>query len=54
LLEPVFAGVLAWILLAERISSLQILGGAILLVGVAITLRKKGDAPLESSPGGGG
>lgn len=39
LLEPVFAGVLAWIILGERITGLQALGSAILLIGLAIILR---------------
>jgi drug/metabolite transporter (DMT)-like permease len=40
LLEPVFAALLAWVFLAERVSLLQSLGGVILLVGVSISLRK--------------
>jgi drug/metabolite transporter (DMT)-like permease len=39
LLEPVFAGGFAWILFAERLEPWQILGGAVLLVGVAFALR---------------
>lgn len=39
LLEPVFAGILAWVILGERITSLQMLGGVILLFGLAIILR---------------
>jgi drug/metabolite transporter (DMT)-like permease len=39
LLEPVFAALLAWIFLAERVSLLQAVGGAILLAGVAVSLQ---------------
>ncbi|AIE85262.1 DMT family transporter [Fimbriimonas ginsengisoli] len=40
LLEPVFAAILAWIFLAERIDAPSALGGAILLAGVLVTLKK--------------
>jgi drug/metabolite transporter (DMT)-like permease len=40
LLEPVFAALLAWVFLAEKISLLQAVGGAILLAGVAVSLQK--------------
>lgn len=39
LLEPVFAGALAWLLLHEPLTALQIVGAAILLLGVGLTLR---------------
>ena len=47
LLEPVFAGALAWLLLAEPLSTRQIVGAVILLGGVALTLldRKKQPEP---------
>jgi drug/metabolite transporter (DMT)-like permease len=38
LLEPVFAGALAWLILAEPLSTRQIAGAIILLLGVALTL----------------
>lgn len=41
LLEPVFAGALAWIIFKERLTLLQEIGGAVLLVGVGITLIAK-------------
>jgi drug/metabolite transporter (DMT)-like permease len=41
LLEPVFAAVLAWMILGERLEPLQEIGGVLLLIGVAITLTKK-------------
>ncbi len=41
LLEPVFAAVLAWVLLNERLEPLQELGGILLLIGVAVTLSKR-------------
>ncbi|MGV3614527.1 MAG: DMT family transporter [Fimbriimonas sp.] len=40
LMEPVFAGVLAWILLGEKIGPWQALGGVVLLVGVGMALAK--------------
>jgi drug/metabolite transporter (DMT)-like permease len=42
LLEPVFAGALAWVLLGERITALQSFGAAILLAGVATALSRGG------------
>lgn len=39
LLEPVLAGLLAWMFLAEAVPMLQIVGGLILLLGVALSLR---------------
>lgn len=47
LLEPVCAGILAWLLFSERITTVQAIGGAILLAGVAITLRK---TPIKPEP----
>jgi drug/metabolite transporter (DMT)-like permease len=41
LLEPVFAGALAWIVFGEGLTLLQGFGGFVLLAGVAITLIKK-------------
>lgn len=40
LLEPVFAGALAWIFMGERITLLQGLGGFVMLVGVGLSLSK--------------
>jgi drug/metabolite transporter (DMT)-like permease len=42
LLEPVFAGALAWVLLGERITAIQAFGAAILLAGVATALSRGG------------
>jgi len=39
LLEPVFAGTLAWFFIREPVSGVEALGGAILLVGVGIGMR---------------
>jgi len=44
LLEPVFASLLAWALLGEAVTLGQAVGGAVLLAGVALTLR------VEPSP----
>jgi len=38
LLEPVFAGTLAWVLLGEPLTTMQLAGAAILLAGVALSL----------------
>jgi drug/metabolite transporter (DMT)-like permease len=38
LLEPVFAALLAWIFLQERVPAVQAIGGVILLFGVAVSL----------------
>jgi drug/metabolite transporter (DMT)-like permease len=42
LLEPVFAGALAWLLLNERLTPTQMVGGGILLCGVALALWRSG------------
>jgi len=39
LLQPVLAGVFAWTLLAEPLSTLQIVGGMIVLIGIALARR---------------
>jgi drug/metabolite transporter (DMT)-like permease len=39
LLEPVFAGALAWLLLKEPLTTVQIIGAVALLLGVGLTLR---------------
>ncbi len=44
LLEPVFASMLAWVLLGERVTPLQAAGGALLLFGVGLALRGGGTA----------
>lgn len=41
LMEPVFAGALAWVVFGERLTLLQEIGGLVLLAGVAVTLVKK-------------
>jgi drug/metabolite transporter (DMT)-like permease len=45
LLEPVFAGALAWAILGESVGWLQGLGAAVLLVGVGISLSAPRAAP---------
>lgn len=47
LLEPVFAAALAWLILAEGITPLQAVGGAILLAGVAVSLRAEPQPAAE-------
>jgi len=39
MLEPVLAGVFAWILLGERFNTIQLIGAAVVLVGIAIADR---------------
>lgn len=46
LLEPVFAGALAWTILGERLSLLQGLGGCVLLLGVAFCLRAEPEGAI--------
>ena len=50
LLEPVFAGALAWLLLKESITGGQMAGAALLLFGVASALRAKQAVPDNSLP----
>lgn len=50
LLEPVFAGALAWMVFGEGLTLLQGLGGLILLAGVGITLIKKTEVSETSPP----
>ena len=44
LLEPVFAGWLAWLILTETPAPIQIVGAGILLAGGALALRARGSA----------
>lgn len=44
MLEPVIAGVFAWIWLSQSWSAIQLLGGAIVLVGIYIADRAKSNA----------
>jgi len=46
--EPVFASLLAWLLLKESLSSLQLWAGAIILCGVAIFIRYGKDTPSNA------
>ena len=39
MLEPVMAGAFAWVLLGERFNAIQLLGAAVVLVGIAIADR---------------
>jgi drug/metabolite transporter (DMT)-like permease len=51
LLEVVFASVYAWLLIGEALSVLQLVGGALILVGIAfVRSEKRVDAPLEAVP----
>ena len=52
--EPVFAAALAWLFLAQELTPPQLLGGALVVVGVALaqTSRKPTPAsvPVEVTP----
>lgn len=51
MLEVVFASVFAWVLLGEALGSLQLLGGVLILAGIAcVRSEKQVDAPLEAVP----
>jgi drug/metabolite transporter (DMT)-like permease len=48
LLEVVFAGLFAWLLIGENISLVQGLGGLLILGGIALVrMEREADAPLE-------
>ena len=48
LLEVVFASVFAWLLIGENLSIVQILGGVLILGGIALVrLEREADPPLE-------
>ncbi|GAA2393376.1 EamA family transporter [Streptomyces glaucosporus] len=53
-LEAVVATVLAWVLLGERLSAVQVLGGAVVLVGAFIAQRAAPAAPSAGPVAGGG
>ncbi|GAB3607845.1 EamA family transporter [Conyzicola nivalis] len=46
LLEVVFASLFAWVLLGEQLSPLQLVGGALILGGIAAVHGDRGPAPL--------
>ena len=46
LMEPVFAAILAWIVLGEPLTPAQIVGGIIVIVGIGVAVSK----PVESKP----
>jgi drug/metabolite transporter (DMT)-like permease len=48
LLEVVFASLFAWLFLGEKLTPVQLLGGALILAGIALVrMEKRADAPLE-------
>jgi drug/metabolite transporter (DMT)-like permease len=50
LLEVVFASLFAWLLLGEQLTSLQLLGGLLILGGIAAVRSDRGDAlPLPEN-----
>jgi len=44
MLEPVIAGGIAWLVLSEALTPLQIIGGATVLVGIYLTERSRAGA----------
>ena len=52
LLEVVFASLFAWLVLGEALTTLQLLGGVLILAGIAfVRTEKEADAPLEAGSG---
>jgi drug/metabolite transporter (DMT)-like permease len=49
-LEPVVAAAVAWLWLDEVLSATQVLGGALVLVGVAVVQSARAPAPLPVAP----
>lgn len=51
MLEVVFASLFAWVLLGEALGPFQLLGGVLILAGIAfVRSEKQSDAPLEAVP----
>jgi drug/metabolite transporter (DMT)-like permease len=48
--EPVFASVVAWVWLGQRLSGWQVLGGAVVLVGIALAQTARTTSSLPSLP----
>jgi drug/metabolite transporter (DMT)-like permease len=48
LLEVVAATFYAWLLLGERLTALQLVGGALILVGIGFVRSEKTDVPIEA------
>jgi drug/metabolite transporter (DMT)-like permease len=48
MLEPVGAGIIAWVLLGESLGALQVLGSAVVLVGIVLaeTARQPAEPPF--------
>ena len=52
MLEPVVAGIIAWVLLGESLNAVQVIGSFIVLVGIALAETARQSAqPLRPSPG---
>jgi drug/metabolite transporter (DMT)-like permease len=51
MLEVVFASLFAWVLLGEALGPFQLLGGVLILAGIAcVRSERRADAPLEAVP----
>jgi drug/metabolite transporter (DMT)-like permease len=51
--EPIFAGLLAWWILGERLSGFQLLGGAVALTGLVLALTQFANSPPQPISVGG-
>jgi drug/metabolite transporter (DMT)-like permease len=45
MLEPVLAGVIAWVWLAEALGTLQLVGAVVVLAGIVLAQTARADAP---------
>jgi len=50
LLEVVFAALYAWLLLGEDLTIPQLVGGVLILGGIALVRAEKADVPIEAVP----
>ena len=48
--EPPIAAIFAWIVLSEILSPIQLLGGAVMLVGIVVSQRARQQNPHEVLP----
>jgi drug/metabolite transporter (DMT)-like permease len=50
LLEVIFAALYAWLLLGQNLTVQQLIGGILILGGIALVRAEKVDAPIEAMP----
>ena len=46
MIEPIFAGVIAWIILNEALSGIQLVGCAVVLLGIYLADKAKAQSKL--------